>query len=398
MDSHSAARFLFTAVSLSALTVLAIARVDDQPEHKTKLAPAPVKAWGKLPDGRVAHLYTIRNAHEVRAEISDYGATITRLLTKDLTGKFGDIVLGFNTLEEYRTKSPYFGAIVGRYGNRIANGQFTLDGKTYGLAKNNTPGGLPCSLHGGNVGYDKRLWKLVGAPTGSSLTLELVDPAGTEGYPGTVTTRVKFELEPEDTLRISYRITTTAATPVNLTHHGYFNLNGEGNPSILDHRLQLNCSRYTPVTKGLIPTGELATVKGTPFDFKTSTEAIGARVNNLHPQLDYGGGYDHNFVGDKPTGKFGLLADVWAPSGRRMQVWSTEPGIQLYTGNFLDNTLIGKSGKPYLYRSAFCLETQHFPDSPNQPKFPTTIVRPGRPYLSVTEYRFSEFVPVGWKK
>jgi len=395
MDSQLAARFVPCVISLA---VLAMARADDEPEAKVTLLPMKVKAWGKLPDGKVAHLYTLRNAHGMRVEISDFGVTVTRLFTKDLSGKFGDIVLGFNSLDDYRKKSPYFGAIVGRYGNRIAKGEFSVDGKTYRLAKNNTPGGEPCSLHGGNVGYDKRLWRTVGAPTASSLTLELVDPAGTEGYPGTVTARVTFQVEPEDTLRISYRITTTAATPVNLTHHGYFNLNGEGNPSILDHRLQLHCSRYTPVTKGLIPTGELASVKGTPFDFKTEAVAIGKHVNDLHPQLDFGGGFDHNFVGDKPAGKFGLLADVWAPSGRRMQVYSTEPGIQLYTGNFLDNSIIGKSGNPYLYRSAFCLETQHYPDSPNQPKFPSTIVRPGKAYESVTEYRFSEFVPVGWKK
>jgi len=363
----------------------------------THASSPQVRTWGKLPNGQAVHLYTLKNKHGVTAEISDYGATVTRLLTKDARGKFADVVLGFKDLNDYRTKSPYFGSIVGRYGNRIAGGQFKLNGKTYQLAKNNTPAGEPCSLHGGLVGYDKRFWTRVatGDPK-TSLTLRLVDPAGTEGYPGTVTAEVTYRLLPEDTLRIEYNITSTAATPVNLTHHSYFNLNGEGADTILDHKLSLNCSRYTPVTKGLIPTGEIATVFGTPFDFKTQPRLIGQRINDLHPQLDFGGGYDHNFVADKPYGKFGLVADVLASSGRRMQVYTTEPGIQLYAGNFLDNTLTGKSGRKYMYRSGFCLETQHYPDSPNQPKFPSTIVQPGKPYRSVTEYRFSEFVPVGW--
>lgn len=350
------------------------------------------KSFGRLPDGRETHLYTLRGEKGFQVEIADYGGTVVRLLAPDRNGKLADVVLGFSSVEPYPTQSPYFGALIGRVGNRIAHGKFTLDGKTYSLAKNNSPGDIGCSLHGGLVGFDKVIWqaeetKVDGRP---ALRLRYTSRDGEEGFPGELKTEVVYSLTADNGLRIDYWATTDKPTPVNLTNHTYFNLRGEGQGTILDHELTIHASHYTPVDAGLIPTGEIAPVAGTPFDF-TSPHQIGKRIKQRDPQLAFGNGYDHNFVLDATTGgDLVSAATVYEPkSGRVLEVLTTEPGLQFYCGNFLDGKLTGKAGKPYAFRDAFCLETQHFPDSVNQPAFPPTILRPGKTYRSSTVYRFS---------
>lgn len=354
-------------------------------------APAVTRApFGTLPDGRPATLYTLTNARGARADITDYGATIVRLLVPDRTGRPGDVVLGFNRVEDYTKASPYFGAVVGRYGNRIAGGRFTLDGRTFTLATNNTPGGIPCHLHGGVVGFDKVLWTAepVRRDHATGLKLEYLSRDGEEGYPGNLRVTVHYWLQDDNALRIEYAAVTDRPTPVNLTQHSYFNLRGEGDGDILGHVLTLHASRLTPVDDGLIPAGAPAAVAGTPFDF-TTPHAIGARIAADDPQLRHGGGYDHNWIIDGEPGRLRRAAEVREPqSGRTLEVWTEEPGVQFYSGNFLDGTLTGKSGRPYGQRSGFCLETQHFPDSPNRPDFPPTILRPGETYRTMTVYKF----------
>jgi aldose 1-epimerase len=350
----------------------------------------PVKSFGSLPDGRQTHLYTLENARGFRADISDFGGIVVNLFVPDKNGRLADVSLGFDNAPQYLKESPYFGALIGRYGNRIASGQFTLDGQTYTLATNNAPGGIPCSLHGGKVGFDKVLWTAQptvrdGNPT---LVLTYVSRDGEEGYPGNLTAEVTYTVTPQNELRIDYQATTDRATPVNLTNHTYFNLQGEGEGTVLDHVLTLRASRTTPVNAGLIPTGEIVPVAGTPLDF-TSPHAIGERIGAENEQLHFAGGYDHNWVLDKPPGELALAATVYEPkSGRVMEVLTTEPGVQFYSGNFLDGSLTGKSGKKYPKRGGLCLETQHFPDSPNHPNFPSTILRPGETLRSTTVYRF----------
>ncbi len=347
--------------------------------------------FGRLSDGREATLYTLVNARGARADITDYGAIIVRLFVPDRDGRLGDIVLGYNSVEEYVRNNPYFGAIVGRFGNRIAHGRFTLDGRTHTLATNNTPNGVPCHLHGGNIGFDKVLWSARAAVAGGAPTLELRyrSADGEEGYPGNLEVTATYTLGDDNSLQVDYRATSDQATPVNLTQHTYFNLKGEGRGDILDHRLQLNARRYTPVNAGLIPTGELATVAGTPFDF-TTPHRIGDRVDAPHEQLKLAGGYDHNWVLDNQSGRLALAAIATEPTtGRTLEVWTQEPGVQFYCGNFLDGTARGKSGQPYAHRSGFCLETQHYPDSPNQAAFPSTILRPGQTYWTITLFKFS---------
>ncbi|MBL9202316.1 MAG: galactose mutarotase [Opitutaceae bacterium] len=355
--------------------------------------PLPTaRPFGKLPDGRTAQLYTLRAADGFAVEISDYGGIIVRLLAPDRAGQLADVTLGYGDVAGYVRSSPYFGAIVGRVGNRIAGGTFTLDGQTYTLATNNTPGGIPCHLHGGVAGFDKKLWAAepLVREGRAALRLTLTSPAGEEGYPGTLRVEVIYSLTADRGLRIDYSATTDAPTPVSLTNHAYFNLRGEGSGDILGHELTLHAARYTPVNAGLIPTGELASVAGTPFDF-IQPHAIGARIGQKHEQLERGIGYDHNFVlADAPRREPVLAARVSEPTtGRVMEVLTTEPGVQFYTGNFLDGTITGKAGKAYAKRDGFCLETQHFPDSVNQPTFPNTILRPGQTYRSATVYRFS---------
>jgi aldose 1-epimerase len=346
---------------------------------------------GVFRDGKEVKLYTLKNQSGMVMKITNYGAIVTELQVPDKNGKLDDVVLGFDTVPEYWEKaSPYFGAIVGRYGNRIGKATFTLDGKAYKLPKNDNGN----TLHGGKKGFDKHVWdaQFVKAPGEVGLELSRVSPNGEEGYPGTLKVKVTYWLTDKNTVRINYEATTDAPTPLNLTHHGYFNLEGQGKGTILDQLLTLNADGFTPVDKGLIPTGEITPVKGTPMDFTKAT-AIGARVNAKDfEQIAFGNGYDHNWVlnkGDK-KGELTLAARVEAPkSGRVMEAWTLEPGVQFYCGNFLDGKVIGKGGKGYEFRSGLCLETQHYPDSPNQSKFPTTILKPGETYKTTTEYRFS---------
>jgi aldose 1-epimerase len=349
-----------------------------------------VAPFGQMPDGRAVSLYTLVNATGMKADITNYGGIVVRLYAPDRQGRMEDIVLGYDTLAGYLKASPYFGALIGRVGNRIAHGRFTLDGQTYTLATNNTPGGLPCHLHGGNVGFDKVLWQAEPLTRDGTAGLRLTyrSPDGEEGYPGNLAVTVTYWLGNDNSLKIEYAATTDKATPVNLTQHSYFNLRGEGSGDILGHVLMLKASRLTPVNAGLIPTGVLAPVKDTPFDF-TRPRAIGERVNAADEQIKFGGGYDHNWVLDRATSGLELAATVSEPvSGRTMEVWTTEPGIQFYCGNFLDGKGAGKRGHTYPHRSGFCLETQHYPDSPNHPAFPSIILRPGQTYATETVYRF----------
>ena len=349
------------------------------------------RPFGKLPDGRAVTLYTLAAPGGLQVEIMDYGGAVVRLLAPDRRGQPADVVLGFGTGSDYPGRSPYFGALIGRVGNRIARGKFTLDGKSYSLTTNNAPGGIPCQLHGGRIGFDKVLWHATpttrdGRP---ALALTYTSADGEEGYPGKLDVEVVYSLTADHGLRLDYHATTTAPTPVNLTNHTYFNLKGEGEGTILEHQLTIAAKRYTPVDAGLIPTGELAPVAGTPFDF-TSAHAIGERLGVADPQLKAGRGYDHNFVLDKVDGALSLAATMHEPAtGRTLEVFTTEPGLQFYSGNFLDGKLVGKSGRPYVSRGAFCLETQHFPDAINHPAFPSIVLRPGQTYQSTTIYRFS---------
>jgi aldose 1-epimerase len=341
-------------------------------------------AFGKLADGTVVESFTLRNAHGIEVRAITYGAIIVSLRIPDRAGKFSDIVLGNDDLAGYVDKPAYFGAVVGRYGNRIAKGRFTLDGKTYTLATNNGPN----HLHGGVRGFDKVVWRADPPAAGAtSVTFRYTSADGEEGYPGKLSARVTYTLTDKNELTFEYSATTDKATPINLTQHSYFNLGTPGS-DILGHELTLEADRYTPVDATLIPTGQLAPVSGTPFDFRKPT-AIGARIGQDDEQLKRGGGYDHNFVltaaGDGLR-RAGRLADPG--TGRTMEILTTEPGIQFYSGNFLDGTIKGKGGVVYKYRSGLCLETQHFPDSPNQPSFPSTILRPGKEYHSKTTLVF----------
>lgn len=344
--------------------------------------------FGKMPDGRPAALYTLTNANGAVVKITNYGAIVTELWMPDKNGTLGDIVLGFDSLNGYFGESPYFGAIVGRYGNRIAKGAFTLDGKTYTLAINNDEN----HLHGGLVGFDKVLWTASVEQTrkdGVSLALRYLSKDMEEGYPGNLNVTVVYTLTNANELKIDYTATTDKPTVCNVTNHSYFNLAGQGNGDILGHELTLNADRFTPVDAGLIATGQLLPVKGTPMDFTKST-AIGARINSDDEQIKFGGGYDHNWVLNKKGSELSLAAKVYEPtSGRTMDVWTNEPGVQFYAGNFLDGTLTGKGGKVYKHRYGFCLETQHYPDSPNKPEFPTTVLRPGQTYKTTTVYKFA---------
>jgi aldose 1-epimerase len=349
------------------------------------------QSFGHLADGREVTLYTLQAKSGLRADIMDFGGTVVRLLAPDRNGKLADVVLGFDHAADYATKSPYFGALIGRVGNRIANGSFALAGKTYTLPTNNKPGGHPCTLHGGTIGFDKVFWhaepaECEGEP---ALKLEYTSRDGENGFPGNLEVQVVYSLTKDNALRIDYRATTDQPTPVNLTNHSYFNLQGEGADTVLGHQLTLHARRYTPVDVGLIPTGELAPVAGTPFDF-TRPHAIGERIGQDNSQLGYAHGYDHNFVLDADAGTLALAASVYEPtSGRVLEVLTTEPGLQFYSGNFLNGTLTGKSGKSYRFRSALALETQHFPDSVHHPDFPNILLRPGQVYRSTTVYRFS---------
>ena len=370
------------------VVLLALAACSAARGAPPKVASQP---FGQLEDGRQVTLYTLQAPSGLRAEILDLGGVVMRLLVPDRDGKLSDVVLGFNRAAPYGKPSPFFGALIGRFANRIADGKFTLDGKTYTLPTNNSPGGKPCTLHGGNLGFDKVFWQAQPSQRDGfpALKLRYVSRDGDEGFPGTLTVEVTYSLTKDNALRVDYQATTDKPTPVNLTNHAYFNLRGEGDGTVLDHELTIHASRYTPVDAGLIPTGDLAPVAGTPFDF-TSAHAIGERIGAKHPQLEFGLGYDHNFVLDRTDDALMTAATVYEPTtGRVLDVLTTEPGLQVYSGNFLDGGIRGKSGRPYLYRGAIVLETQHFPDSVHHPEFPNTILRPGETYWSTTVYRFS---------
>ncbi|MCG6987123.1 MAG: galactose mutarotase [Gemmatimonadetes bacterium] len=346
--------------------------------------------FGTTPDSQAVEIYTLTNPHGIQVRAMTYGGVIVSLKTPDRTGELGDIVLGYDDLAHYVADSPYFGAIIGRYANRIAKGRFTLDGKTYQLPVNDGPN----SLHGGTKGFDKRVWDAHSVQTDSTVgvVFHRVSPDGEEGYPGTLDVTVTYTLKDDDELVIDYRATTDEDTPVNLTQHSYFNLDGAGNGDVLGQELMVNADSYTPIDSTFIPTGQIAPVAGTPFDFRTLT-AIGARIDDDNQQLKWAGGYDHNFVLNRPDS---LPADalvhavhaVDPKSGRTLDVYTTEPGIQIYTGNFLDGTITGKDGKVYVHRGAFTVETQHYPDSPNEPSFPSTILHPGQTYQSRTVWKF----------
>ncbi|HEY5914057.1 MAG TPA: aldose epimerase family protein [Verrucomicrobiae bacterium] len=341
--------------------------------------------FGRTTDGTQVYLYTLRNARGAEARISNYGGLVVSLKVPDKTGKLGDVTLGYDQLADYVKETPYFGALIGRYGNRIAKGQFTLDGKQYTLATNNYPN----ALHGGVKGFDKVVWEpvLVAAADGPALKLTYVSRDGEEGYPGDLSVTAVYTLTHDNALKLEFTATTDKDTVVNLTHHSYFNLAGKG--TILDHVVTIPADRYTPVDSTLIPTGELAPVEGTPFDFRTPT-AISARINQDNEQLKFGKGYDHNWVINKPSGQYGLVARVTEPtSGRVMEVYSDEPGLQFYSGNFLDGTLTGKGGWVYQFRNGFCMEPQHYPDSPNKPEFPSVVLKPGQTFHNTIVYKFS---------
>ncbi len=356
-------------------------------------APAKLKrqvrkeAFGKTGDGRPVDLYTLTNSKGMEVRAMTYGGIIVSLRVPDKNGALGDVVLGHESLDGYLVNPPYFGVIVGRYANRIANATFTLDGAKYTLAKNDGPN----SLHGGVNGFNKQVWeaKEFKNSKGVGVAFSYLSKDGEEGYPGNLKVKVSYTLTDANELILDYEATTDKATPLNLSQHSYFNLAGEGSGDILGHHLMLNADRFTPVDKTLIPTGELAPVQGTPMDF-TKPTAIGARINDDYEQLVVGKGYDHNWVINRTGAGLVLAARVHEPtSGRILEVSTTQPGVQFYSGNFLDGTITGKQGHVYKHRYGLCLETQHFPDSPNHPDFPSTILKPGDKFQSQTVFKFS---------
>ena len=367
---------------LSAAGVAAAARASASDNPRQPIGKASFGRAGE----QTVEIYTLTNVHGIEARVMTFGAAIVSLKTPDRAGHLANIVLGFDTLDPYLAGVPYFGANVGRYANRIANGRFTLDGKQYSLAKNDGPN----SLHGGNRGFDKRVWKAEPRATaaGSVLRLTYVSAAGEEGYPGELTAHVTYRLSDDDTLAIEFEATATAATPVNLANHAYFNLTGDPQRTILDHVLKINADRFTPVNATLIPAGELRAVASTPFDF-LKPQAIGSRIGDNDEQLHLGHGYDHNWVLNKPQAGAMALAAVLADpaSGRSLEIRTTQPGLQFYTGNFLDGKPAG-GGTVFKYRTGLCLETQHFPDAPNQPSFASSILRPGQVYAERTVLSF----------
>ena len=345
------------------------------------------KAFGKTKDGTPVDVYTLRNESGVEAKILNYGGIIVSLKVPDRDGKLADVVLGHDTLEQYMEDTAYLGALIGRFGNRIAKGKFKLDGKAYKLAINNGPN----ALHGGTVGFDKIVWdaKPLKTKSGPALELSYVSPDGEEGFPGTLTVKAVYTLTTKNEVRLDFTATTDKATIVNLTQHSYFNLAGAGRGDILNHVVSLKADQFVAIDKNSIPTGELRAVAGTPFDFNKPV-AVGARIDQPDKQLKLANGYDHTWVFNKAPGKLAAVGRVYEPeSGRVLTLLTTEPGVQFYTGNFLNGAVPGKRGKAYLFRNGLCLEPQHYPDSPNRPEFPSTVLRPGDTYMNTIIYRFS---------
>ncbi|MBP6823877.1 MAG: galactose mutarotase [Acidobacteria bacterium] len=358
-------------------------------EIASKGAEAKLKkeSFGKLPDGTEVDSYTLSNKNGVEVKITNYGATVTSIKAPDRNGKFDDVTLGYDNIAGYLDKNPHLGALAGRYANRIAKGEFKLGGKTYTLAKNNGPN----HLHGGPKGFYQQLWKATDATgkDGVAVKMTYLSKDGEEGYPGNLEATVTYTLTDQNELKIDYMATTDKETVVNLTNHSYFNLAGAGSGDVLNHQLKINSKQTTEIDKTLIPTGKMSPVAGTPFDFGKLT-AIGAHINDKNEQLEIGQGYDHNFVLDTGGNLTAQAVEVYEPTtGRVMEVFTDQPGVQLYTANHLDGTIIGKGGKTYNKRGAFCLETQHYPDSPNKPNFPTTVLKPGDKYQTTTIYKFS---------
>jgi aldose 1-epimerase len=343
--------------------------------------------FGETMKGKPVEIYTLRNANGAEARIMTYGGIVQSLKLPDRNGKFDDIVLGYDDLAGYLSEKGYFGPLIGRYGNRIGGAKFSLAGRTYALAANNNGH----SLHGGKKGFDKVVWQVASAQVGEhgpELKLAYLSPDGEEGFPGNLKVVAEYTLTDENELRLKFSATTDKATVVNLIHHSFFNLRGQGHGDVLDHEVMIHADKITPVDKGLIPTGEFADVTGTPFDFRRPA-AIGSRINDSDPVLRYGSGYNHNWVINKPAGKFGLQARVVEPvSGRVMEVWSDEPGLQFYAGNLLDGSVKGKGGVTYRSHAGFCMEPQHYPDSPNKPQFPSVVLKPGETYQNVIVYKF----------
>ena len=370
------------SVSLGAAALVGCADLSKSTQKRGQII---VRPFGLAPDGSDVNLYTLRNVKGAEVGICNYGGLVIFLKVPDRSGKLADVVLGYDNLPDYIRDTPYFGALIGRYGNRIAKGKFTLDGKEYTLAVNNGPN----ALHGGLKGFDKVVWeaRFLASLEGPSLELLYVSKDGEEGYPGTLSVKAVYTLTDDNALKLEYTATTDKDTVVNLTHHSYFNLAGMGD--ILNHQVMLPADKFTPVDSTLIPTGELKPVDGTPFDFRTPT-AIGARIGQEDEQLKFGNGYDHNWVINKQTGQLTLMARVYEPtSGRVMEVWSTEPGLQFYSGNFLDGKNTGKGGWVYKFRNGFCMEPQHYPDSPNHPDFPSVVLKPVQTYWNTIIYKFS---------
>jgi aldose 1-epimerase len=349
----------------------------------------PVETFGKLQDGREAKLFTLTNSNGLRAKITDLGATLVSMEVPDKAGKLADVTHGFDKPDGYLSDgNPYFGATVGRFGNRIKDGKFTLDGKEYTLATNNEPGGIPCHLHGGKVGFNKVMWTGEANEASNSVTFTYVSKDGEEGYPGTLTTKVTYTLTDANELKWEASATTDAPTVLNIVHHSYWNLSGDPATSINDHILMLDADKFLPTNVGLIPTGELAPVAGTPMDF-TQPTAIGDRVEADFEALKFGGGYDHAWVLTPKEG-LRLAARLKDPkSGRVLEISTDKPAIQFYGGNFLDGKVAGKGGVNYAHRTALCLETENFPDAPNQPSFPSAVLRPGETYTHVMVHKFS---------
>lgn len=371
-----------TALTIAGLCAACLIGCASMPDSKAIITSAP---FGVVPDGTPVEIYTLRNSKGVEVRIITYGGIIVSLKTPDRNGKFADVVLGYDNLDAYVTNNPMFGALVGRYGNRIAKGQFTLDGKTYTLAKNNAPN----HLHGGIKGFDKKVWKVTKAevgPDGPRLVLTCFSKDGEEGYPGNLSVTATYTLTEDNALHLDFTATTDADTVCNLTAHSYFNLRGSGD--VLDSLVYINADRFTPVDSTLIPTGKLRPVTGTPLDF-TKPTAIGARINSADEQIKFGNGYDHNWVLNKNDEELSLAVRVSEPtSGRVMEVLTTSPAVQFYTANFLDG-ITGKYGWAYKPHDAFCFEPQHYPDSPNHPDFPTTELKPGETYRNTIIYKFS---------
>lgn len=366
-------------LAVTAAALFGCASVSSAPDQINR------QPFGQTKDGTPIDLFTLRNANGAEARICNYGGLVISLKVPDRNGKLGDVVLGYDNLADYIKDTPYFGALIGRYGNRIAKGQFTLDGRQYTLATNNYPN----ALHGGVKGFDKVVWLPTVMPSaeGPALKLQHVSHDGEEGYPGNLSVTVVYTLTHDNALKVEYTATTDRDTVANLTQHSYFNLAGKG--TILGHVVMIAADKFTPVDSTLIPTGELRPVNGTPFDFRTPT-AIGARINQDDEQLKFGKGYDHNWVINKPMGQLSLMARVYEPtSGRVLEVLSTEPGLQFYSGNFLDGTLKGKGGWVYQFRNGFCMEPQHYPDSPNRPEFPSVVLKPGDTYHNTIVFKFS---------